>query len=267
MIYANENDKTTAHWLSCVPLQIDTIDDRSITDVRGQDLDGYTQCHFFAGIGGWPYALQLAGWPRHVPVWTGSCPCQPFSVCGKQTGVDDERHLWPAWFRLIQHCKPPIIFGEQSASAAVVGLVSGDRPASTGGADVWFDGVSSDLEGEGYTVGATVLGAHSVGAPHPRQRLYWCAYTNGERLSIPKQSARLGTSRPWAEGFAIKQLRMAPNETGRPKSVRVKPGIPVLVDGFPGRLDQTRGLGNAIVPQVAAEFITASMEAIAEQTQ
>lgn len=136
------------------------VDDRSITDVRPEELKGYTQCHFFAGIGGWSLALQLAGWPADRPVWTGSCPCQPFSTAGKQKGTADERHLWPVWFNLIRECKPPIVFGEQVASAVSHG---------------WLDGVYSDLEAEGYACGSAVLPACSVNAPHKRDRLWFVA--------------------------------------------------------------------------------------------
>jgi DNA (cytosine-5)-methyltransferase 1 len=117
--------------------------------------------HAFAGIGIWEYALALAGWPADVPVWTGSCPCQPFSVAGRGAGTSDERHLWPAWFRLIRECSPPVVFGEQVASPA---------------GRAWFDTVSADLEGVGYTCGAADLCAAGVGAPHIRQRLYFVAY-------------------------------------------------------------------------------------------
>lgn len=175
--YYNENDPKAAAWLreliaeKLIPSGV--VDERSITDVSGNDLIGFTQCHFFAGIGGWPYALQLAGWPNDRPVGTGSCPCQPFSAAGNQLGTADERHLWPAWFRLIAECREKgqrwtdAIFGEQVASAVGFG---------------WLDGVSSDLEGKGYAVGAAVLGAHSVGAPHIRQRLYWLADLHSERF-------------------------------------------------------------------------------------
>jgi site-specific DNA-cytosine methylase len=164
MNYYNEYDAGAAAWLrelinqNLIPYG--HVDTRSITEVKPDDLKGYTQCHFFAGIGGWSYALQLAGWPTDRPVWTGSCPCQPFSVAGKGKGVADERHLWPVFFELIRQCRPEHVFGEQVASAINHG---------------WLDGVSADLEAEGYACGATVLGAHSVGAPHIRQRLYWVA--------------------------------------------------------------------------------------------
>ena len=115
--YYNENDAFAAQWLRnliAARLIADgEVDERSITEVRPDDLKGFTQAHFFAGIGGWPYAMRLAGWPDDKPAWTGSCPCQPFSAAGKRSGVADERHLWPAWFHLIGECRPPIIFGEQ----------------------------------------------------------------------------------------------------------------------------------------------------------
>lgn len=177
MNYYNEWDKPTAAWLQELINQglipNGHIDTRSIADVQPGDLDGYTQCHFFAGIGGWPLALQLAGWPTDRPVWTGSCPCQPFSAAGKQKGHDDERHVWPEMFRLARVCRPDTIFGEQVEGAVRLG---------------WLDGVSADLETEGYAVGAAVLGAHSVGAPHIRQRLYWVAdcgrlHSSGRRVT------------------------------------------------------------------------------------
>ena len=164
MNYYNEHDRNAAAWLreliadGLIPDGV--VDERSIVDVRPSDLAGFTQCHWFAGIGGWPLALQLAGWPADRPVWTGSCPCQPFSTAGKQKGQADERHLWPHFARLIRECRPPVVFGEQVASAVGHG---------------WLDGVCSDLEAAGYACGAVVLGAHSVGAPHIRQRLYWVA--------------------------------------------------------------------------------------------
>ena len=179
MNYYNEYDKKTAMWLreliksGLIPDGI--VDDRSIVEVNPDELRGYTQCHFFAGIGGWSVALQLAGWPADRPVWTGSCPCQPFSSAGKGLGDKDERHLWPVFFDLIRECRPDTVFGEQVASAIGHG---------------WLDGISADLESEGYACGATVLGAHSVGAPHIRQRLYWVADSQSGGLGIDGSASR-----------------------------------------------------------------------------
>lgn len=169
MIFYNEFDPAAAAWLreliarKLIPAGV--VDERSISDLQPSDIHGYTQCHFFAGIGGWPLALQLAGVDSTRPLWTGSCPCQPYSAAGKGLGDADHRNLWPAFFRLIRECRPELVFGEQVESAIGHG---------------WLDGVSADLESEDYTCGASVLGAHSVGAPHVRQRLYWVAESQGQ---------------------------------------------------------------------------------------
>lgn len=355
MIYANEIDKHAAHWLTCLPIKIDHVDSRSIADVKGTDLNGYRQCHFFAGIAGWPLALEMAGWPTDAPVWTGSCPCQPFSAAGKRKGVDDERHLWPEFARLIDECRPSTVFGEQVASK--------DGRA-------WLAAVRADLEAMGYAVGAADLCAAGVGAPHIRQRLFWVAHAkdcwpgridrvlgaeeidrvrevsrkgirsnelepgridngmghtqgdgrqqgraepdwrdaaatdgrmgdaNGERLERIKRSTGRGFAgateaagdglgnaesighgaeperRSDREGQAIRRQRIArgsiaghwfdveyiPCRDGKARPV--KPGLRCLAHGIPGRVAQLRGLGNAIVPQVASEFVAAFMESI-----
>ena len=169
--YYNEIDPFAADWLRgliraghIAPGEVDT---RSIEDVAPDDLAGFAQCHFFAGIGTWSYALRRAGWADDRPVWTGSCPCQPFSAAGKRRGTADERHLWPAFFHLIGQCRPVTVFGEQVASCD--GLA-------------WFDLVLSGLEGTGYAVGVVDTCAAGFGAPHIRQRLYWVAHADGKQL-------------------------------------------------------------------------------------
>lgn len=143
------------------------VHEGSIADLEPHHVRGFTQAHFFAGLGGWSHALRLAGWPDWRAVWTGSCPCQPFSQAGRGKGFEDARHLWPTWFRLIRECQPAIVFGEQVASS------DGLR---------WLDVVSSDLEGAGYAVAAADLCAGGVGAPHLRQRLYFVAFSTRIRL-------------------------------------------------------------------------------------
>ena len=120
MNYYNDNDPFVAAWLDNLitdgRLPPGDVDRRSIKEVNPDDLTGYTQCHFFAGIGGWPYALAVAGWPDDRPVWTASIPCQPLSSAGLRRGHADERHLWPDVFNLIAELRPSVCFGEQSAS-------------------------------------------------------------------------------------------------------------------------------------------------------
>ena len=142
------------------------VDERDIRDVRPDDLRGYTQCHFFAGIGGWSLALRLAGWPDDRPVWTGSCPCQPFSQAGCGLGFADERHLWPFFHWLIAQCRPAEVTGEQVASKNV---------------DDWIDLVQVDMEGLGYAFGSVPFPSAGVGAPHIRDRNFWLAHANNTR--------------------------------------------------------------------------------------
>lgn len=200
MNYYNENDPKAAQWLRQLAaaglIPAGHVDERSIHDVTGSDLAGFTQCHFFAGIGGWSLALRLAGWPDDQPVWTGSCPCQPFSVAGKGLGRKDPRHLWPEFHRLIRECAPPVVFGEQVASKAGRG---------------WLARVCADLEALAYATGAADLCAAGVGAPHIRQRLFWMAHATGER-----RDGGTGVQRENGRAFAEATGGLCePNGTGR----------------------------------------------------
>lgn len=180
--YYNEIDPFTANWLRALiragHIAAGDVDERSIEDVTPNDIKHYTQCHFFAGIGGWSYALGLAGWPDDRPVWTGSCPCQPFSAAGKRAGIADERHLWPAFYHLISECGPATVFGEQVASPDGLN---------------WLDLVQADMEGAGYAFAANDICAAGLGAPHIRQRLWFVADASGEglerRIGMPERAA------------------------------------------------------------------------------
>jgi DNA (cytosine-5)-methyltransferase 1 len=175
--YYNEIDEYAARWLRNLIerglIADGDVDTRSIADVTPNDVKGYTQCHFFAGIGGWSAALRRSGvWPDSRPVWTGSCPCQPFSLAGKQGGFDDERHLWPHWQWLISQCRPAVVLGEQVASAAQ-----------------WLRLVRGDLEALGYAVGAMPIQAASAGADHLRDRFWFVANGGCQRRQQVGRSA------------------------------------------------------------------------------
>lgn len=194
--YYNENDPFAAEWLreliKAGHIAPGDVDDRSIVDVTPVDLKPYDQCHFFAGIGVWSYALRQARWPDNKPVWTGSCPCQPFSAAGKRAGAGDDRDLWWAFFWLIQQCRPETVFGEQVSSKD--GLT-------------WWDTVQTDLERAGYAAATFDLCAAGVGAPHIRQRLYWVAnsetWGRWEEQSNPSRlSERINTTQYETGGFS-----------------------------------------------------------------
>jgi len=276
--YYNEIDPYAAQWLRNLIkeglIADGDVDTRSIADVHPVDLLGYDQCHFFAGIGGWSYALRLAGWPDDRPVWTGSCPCQPFSLAGKQGGFDDDRHLWPQFKRLIAERSPATVFGEQVASATK-----------------WLGLVRSDLEAMGYAVGAMPIQAASAGAYHLRDRYWFVADDGGRRRLGPGEGQGEQSRRAEAVGAGDIIMADASGITERKptdqddtfaiggqaraesckhswvigadgKARRVKSGIRLLAHGVPARVGKLRGFGNAIDPRPASEFIRAFMSSM-----
>ena len=335
--YYNEFEPFCCDWLENLGLmgEIENgfVDRRSIADVKSSELRGYNRCHFFAGIAGWDYALKLARWPEDHEVWTGSCPCQPFSAAGKGKAFGDDRHLWPVWFNLIRERHPETIFGEQVEAAINHG---------------WLDLVQSDLEREGYAFAAVSLPAASVGAPHIRSRIFWVANASSDRQQREGSSGTLEEGwQPGSQqsgklpegsegrgdisgvGFANStgsQQRQQGSETTRygntfeptsglsgladtnnerpqgrllgrdstgeraagPRSLELQDGSPGPVNGFwrdadwlfcrdgkwrpvksgtfclahgiPSRVGRLRAFGNAICPQLAAEFIKAFLD-------
>lgn len=295
--YYNEIDPYAAQWLrnliAAGHIAPGEVDERSILDVSPDDLAGFTQCHFFAGIGVWSYALRRGGWLDSAPVWTGSCPCQPFSVAGVGSGFNNERHLWPFWFHLIEQCRPRVVFGEQVEAAIRHG---------------WLDLVQADMEGIGYAFAAAGVPAAGVGAPHIRQRLWFVAdaIDGAGQRSEPRAVERVagqgfrtdtehdaqphgGTGRlgdddhEGLEGLA----GHGDGEQGRPQPTGsittagavngfwanadwlpcrdgkwrpVESGTFPLAYGAPARVGRLRAYGNAIVAPLAAEWVRVVME-------
>jgi DNA (cytosine-5)-methyltransferase 1 len=248
--YYNEFDPFAAQWLreliKAGAIAPGEVDGRSIVDVQPDDLKGFTQCHFFAGIGVWSHALRSAGWSDDRPVWTGSPPCQPFSSAGKRKGFEDERHLWPVFYDLLRECRPANFFGEQVASKDAL---------------AWLDPVYTDMERAGYAFGAVDLCAAGVGAPHIRQRLFMCgtlAHTDNPRLEGRRQPERGGprellagpgglaggmvnTDRGGTGAFARGGCQIGEETTG---DLRTNNGSAVsLRAGTTGRMADTTGIG------------------------
>ena len=352
-VYYNDNEAYAAQWLRNLIqaglIPDGRVDERDIREVRADELAGYERCHFFAGIAGWELALQLAGWPADRPLWTGSCPCQPFSQAGRRQGFDDPRDLWPVWGRLIGECRPATVFGEQVGGRA---------------GRVWLDRVYADLVPLGYAVGSADLPAASVGSPQIRQRLWWVADADGHNRgtndtrpnagadrgnitgrggdpggmadprchtrctqqqhkqggTVGRQETPVDPLRPQQRGAPggladaeVSERRGSPDPgDGRGRAAeaggsgaaagmggadccregqvggvpegagaeraggawdefdyvwcrdgtyrRVEPGTFPLADGVPGRVGKLRAYGNAIVPQVAAEFVKAFLD-------
>lgn len=257
--YYNEIDPYAAQWLrnliAAGHIAPGEIDERSIVDVQPDDLKGFTQCHFFAGIGGWSLALRNAGWTDDRPVWSGSCPCQPFSGLGKQAGFDDPRHLWPQFRRLVEERRPSVLFGEQVARATD-----------------WLRLVRGDLEAMEYSVGAIPVEAASAGADHIRDRFWFVADTSSQRRqqiacctpANEKANGRTGRVQFPQDSDNLTAGNgqslcgdLLPGPGG--KARRIKPGISWLDHGLPSRVAKLRAIGNAIDWRPAAEVITAYM--------
>lgn len=190
--FYNEPDPYAAQWLENLiaagHIAPGIVDRRPIQQIEAWELAGFTQCHFFAGIGIWSYALRRAGWPDDRPIWTGSCPCQPFSNAGQRKGISDERHLWPYWHQLIDQRHPPIIVGEQVASKDGLG---------------WLDLVSTDLEASDYAFAAADLCAAGFGGAHTRQRLYFVAHTDDAgSQGRDRMSECVDQRAAWVDGVA-----------------------------------------------------------------
>lgn len=278
MSFYNEIDPICCDWLwelvrvGAIPPG--EVCRRSVADLTSDEIPSSSSAHFFAGIGGWALALRLAGVPDSAEVWTGSCPCQPFSRVAQRGGrktFDDSRHLWPHWHRLITEKRPAILFGEQVNSAD--GLL-------------WLDSVQNDLEATSYAFGSAVLSAYGVGAPHQRSRVYWFGLSersleNASEIYLDwKQSALAGGSGP-SGGDPWSQIRWieCADAFVRP----IESPVRAMVDGISADLErelsswpvddhELRGrgrrvnarYGNAIVPQCGALFVRAAMGAIGE---
>ena len=194
--YYNENDPDAAAALRQLiaddVIASGDVDDRSIKDVRADDIKGYRQHHFFAGGGLWSVALRLAGWPDERAIWTASCPCQPISTAGRRRGARDPRHLWPDLLRILRAARsgghgPAVLMGEQVSGALGYG---------------WFDRVRADLAKEDYASRVRDIPACAVDAPIERNRLFWIALA---RAQGKLQRRRLG------QGEAQQQRALAAN--------------------------------------------------------
>jgi DNA (cytosine-5)-methyltransferase 1 len=207
-----------------------------------------------------------------IDILTGGFPCQPYSVAGDMRGNEDERALWPEMLRVINEARPRWVLGEN-----VVGLI-----------DMGFDQICSDLEAAGYEVGAAIVPAHCKDAPHKRERVWIFGRRAGSEPCrwgaedcFTASRGEIGDNGlfynlPHTEGLPVEKC--TEEQVPRVANLQVKFGrvgeavgvrselcdslIAGVVDGVSAGMDRNRkarvkALGNAIVPQVAAEIIAA----------
>jgi len=242
--YYNDSDPYCIGWIRNLMkaglIPDGEVDSRSIRDVQADDVRGFAQCHWFAGIGGGGYACRLAGLPDDAPIWTGGPPCQDNSTAaaihGKREGLRGERSgLAHTWLDLVGACRPHRVLFEN-----VVGVAP------------WIAEIVGRLEGLGYRVSRRRGTAAAVGAPHPRRRVWVSAHLDGARLEAPRQAGPSAAVR--GAGAAAARDPWDPDQSWGG----------VLDDGLSARLAGVRsrvvhGFGNAWVPQAAAEILRAMM--------
>jgi len=250
--YYNEHDPFAAAWLRELIkdnlIAPGEVDERSIEDVTPNDIRSFQQCHFFAGIGVWSLAARHVGIADDTSLWSGSCPCQPFSSAGKGGGFDDERHLWPAFHYLIEQCRPAIVVGEQVAGAD---------------GDTWLTLVSADMDATGYAFGAAETVAAGFGAPHERKRNYWVAYPEIVQFSGSSNNDRSGGKmlEPFSEFGNGHSASLWKERDWQDRKSEFYP----LADAraFRNRVGILRGAGNAINLGQASGFLKAMMKVAA----
>lgn len=227
----------------------------------------------FSGIGGFDLAAQWHGWenvfhcewatfPRKVlkknfpnsisyaditktdftkhkgeiDIISGGFPCQPFSAAGKRKGTEDDRYLWEEMLRAIREIQPGYIVAEN-----VRGLTNWNK-------GMVFDKVQSDLEAEGFEVLPFLLPACAINAPHRRDRIWFVAHSIGRRRSRGELNQINGCNR------REEIYREWENRKSYSDWIETATGICRTDDGLPNRVDRLKGLGNAIVPQMAYEL-------------
>lgn len=204
----------------------------------------------------------------YVDVIAGGYPCQPFSLAGRRNGENDLRHLWPYFRKAISVLRPQYALLENVRGHLTLGGLS----------------VIEDLAAIGYDCEWRIISAASVGANHRRDRLIIVAYSRPQfggfvaygndsgshdeicprRDAIRHGSANVADTNVrqtggWHGGNAANRgpvfgrdnyLRGTQGYAGR-EWWQTEPAVGRVADGIPARVDRLRGLGNAVVPQVA----------------
>lgn len=224
---------------------------------------------------------------QRADVVTGGFPCQPFSVAGKRKGTDDNRHLWPEMLRVIKASKPRWVIGENVRNLTSIqeGMV--------------FEQVCTDLENEGYEVQSFIIPASAVEAPHQRYRVWIVADSESNKQDgIPRETkSEHDKGNSWVESkcrsnrqsvgetkqdvadseISDRYAHETDREHGETTSQEVfrnrsgihrqtswwssEPNVGRVAYGVSDRVDRLKGLGNAIVPQIAYQIGLAILEA------
>jgi len=196
-----------------------------------------------------------------VDVICGGFPCQDLSNAGKQDGINASRSgLYFELMRVVRLVRPKYILLEN-----VPALLSRAQ---------WMGAVLGELASSGYDAKWDCVPASaSVGAPHRRDRVFIVADTN--RTGCPQRRGTIAVQAQLAAAECSGEAEDVADATishpARPHDLRSwptqprgsgrgigaggwlpEPDVGRVADGVSNRVDRLRGLGNAVVPQVAA---------------
>lgn len=172
----------------------------------------------------------------NIDIITGGYPCQPFSVAGRRAGGKDPRHLWPYMLRIVRDIRPPWVLCENVVGHITLGL----------------DEVLTALATEGYSAMPFVIPACAVDSPQRRDRVWVVAHSTSLVMENIPDSPMAEGPREAQVGSSDDRCHLCGGEGWPPE-----PGVDRMAYGIPHRVDRTKGLGNAIVPQVAARILRA----------
>lgn len=216
-----------------------------MTTVGQVEIDDYCRrvlAKNFPGVPQHDDVRTAAEWWRsqqrpRVDLVCGGFPCQPFSLAGRQMGINDERWMWPAMAHVVRELRPRYVLVEN------VSALVRDRVA--------FGIVLADLAALGFDAEWSVLHATEFGAPTPRERVYLLAYTprvDGQSRDL------LGAGGIGEPSFAARGLLglAAHQRGGRAREwLAREPRVARLADGVPHQVERNRVMGNAVVPAIS----------------
>ena len=194
------------------------------------------------------------GWTRDTGeewILTGGFPCQDISVAGKGAGIGGARSgLWFEYARLIGEIRPRYAIMENVGALTRRGL----------------DRVLGSLAEIGYDAEWSDIRASDVGAPHRRERIWIVAYPQERGPGRSESGNETGFTWSWRHGAngcdsispGLAQRKSEPSDDGAQLTPAVgtdwwsvEPDVGRVAHGVSQRVDRLRGLGNAIVPQIA----------------
>ena len=166
-----------------------------------------------------------------VDILSGGFPCQDISHAGKRAGIDGERSgLWSEYARIIRELRPRYVVVENVSALLVRGM----------------ERVLGDLAACGYNAEWESIRASDVGAPHRRERVWILAYPECEPTGWWSNGSE------WGQRCSQESSRNGWTGRGIENDWwTVEPNVGRVAHGIPSRVDRLRGLGNAIIPQIA----------------